>query len=278
MGVVLLSFLWEISCIQILEIEENKSMVFNFIPINKVYSVTARTNFQRITIFTVMHKIGIAEDDDRIIKLLKTALVENGYAVVPSGNGTEAFNIFLKEKFDLFIIDIMIPGMNGLELCARIRNSGCVTPILMLTAMGTVDEKVTGLEAGADDYMVKPFHLKELLARVSVLMRRNMVAQRPGSEKLCFEDLCLDMYNREVVRSGKTIELSAKESLLLELFLRNPNRLLTREYIAEKAWDISFETGTNVIDVYINFLRKKIDRNFDRKLIHTRINMGYILK
>jgi len=149
---------------------------------------------------------------------------------------------------------------------------------LMLTAMGTIDDKVTGLEAGADDYLVKPFHLKELLARVAALLRRQPTVATQTDSKLYFEDLVLDTYSKEVSRGGKTIELSAKEFILLELFMHNPNRLLSRQFIAEQAWDISFETGTNVIDVYINFLRKKIEKGFERKLIHTKINMGYILK
>ncbi|RYD72273.1 MAG: response regulator transcription factor, partial [Sphingobacteriales bacterium] len=149
---------------------------------------------------------------------------------------------------------------------------------LILTAMGTIDDKVAGLDAGADDYLVKPFHLKELLARVLALLRRQNAIMSSEKQKLFFEDLVMNMISKEVKRAGQMIELSAKEFLLLELFLKNPNRLLSRQYIAEQVWDINFETGTNVIDVYINFLRNKIDKGFHRKLIHTKINMGYILK
>jgi two-component system copper resistance phosphate regulon response regulator CusR len=225
-----------------------------------------------------MLKIGIAEDDHKIAELLKSALEENDYQVFTVANGIDALELFLGESFNLFIIDVMMPGLNGIQLCKHIRGNTVQTPILMLTAMGTIDDKVTGLEAGADDYLVKPFHLKELLARVAALLRRQSVIVSETDHKLCFEDLVLNTYSKEVNRGGKTIELSAKEFILLELFMRNPNRLLSRQFIAEQVWDISFETGTNVIDVYINFLRKKIEKGFERKLIHTKINMGYILK
>lgn len=225
-----------------------------------------------------MLKIGIAEDDQKIAELLKSALEENDYQVLTAANGIDALDLFLGEGFNLLIIDVMMPGLNGIQLCKHLRENAVQTPMLMLTAMGTIDDKVTGLEAGADDYLVKPFHLKELLARVAALLRRQPLIETETDHKLYFEDLVLNTYNKEVSRGGKPIELSAKEFILLELFMRNPNRLLSRQFIAEQAWDISFETGTNVIDVYINFLRKKIERDFERKLIHTKINMGYILK
>ncbi|MFW0718601.1 response regulator transcription factor [Pedobacter sp. N23S346] len=225
-----------------------------------------------------MLKIGIAEDDTKIAALLKSALEENGYEVCNLYNGTDALKTFLSNDFNLLIIDIMMPGLNGIQLCKHLRNNNITTPILMLTAMGTVDDKVTGLDAGADDYLVKPFHLKELLARVNALLRRQSTLKNTETHQLCFADLCLDTYSKEVTRANIKIELSAKEFDLLELFLLHPNRLLSRQFIAEQVWDINFETGTNVIDVYINFLRKKIEKNFDRKLIHTKINMGYILK
>ncbi|MCX2492396.1 response regulator transcription factor [Pedobacter sp. PF22-3] len=225
-----------------------------------------------------MLKIGIAEDDPKIAELLKSALEENDYLVLTLSNGIDALDLFLRDSFNLLIIDVMMPGLNGIQLCKHLRENALQTPILMLTAMGTVDDKVTGLEAGADDYLVKPFHLKELLARVAALLRRQPPIETQTDPKLYFEDLILDTYSKEVSRAGKPIELSAKEFILLELFMRNPNRLLSRQFIAEQAWDINFETGTNVIDVYINFLRKKIEKGFERKLIHTKINMGYILK
>ncbi|MEH3115167.1 response regulator transcription factor [Pedobacter terrae] len=225
-----------------------------------------------------MLKIGIAEDDPKIAELLKSALEENDYQVLTVANGIDALDLFLSGSFNLLIIDVMMPGLNGIQLCKHLREKALQAPILMLTAMGTVDDKVTGLEAGADDYLVKPFHLKELLARVAALLRRQPPIETKKEHKLYFEDLILDTYSKEVSRAGKPIELSAKEFILLELFMRNPKRLLSRQFIAEQAWDINFETGTNVIDVYVNFLRKKIEKGFERKLIHTKINMGYILK
>ncbi|WP_293789253.1 response regulator transcription factor [uncultured Pedobacter sp.] len=225
-----------------------------------------------------MLKIGIAEDDLKIAELLKSALEENDYQVLTVANGIDALNLFSSESFNLLIIDVMMPGLNGIQLCKHLRENALQTPILMLTAMGTIDDRVIGLEAGADDYLVKPFHLRELLARVTALLRRQPPIETKTAHKLYFEDLILDTYSKEVSRAGKPVELSAKEFILLELFMRNPNRLLSRQFIAEQAWDISFETGTNVIDVYINFLRKKIEKGFERKLIHTKINMGYILK
>ena len=225
-----------------------------------------------------MLKIGIAEDDQKIADLLKSALEENGYQIQTVSNGIDAFTVFSENTFNLLIIDIMMPGLSGVQVCKRLRETDNQTPILMLTAVGTIDDKVTGLDAGADDYLVKPFHLKELLARVSALLRRQNAIISSKKQELIFEDLVMNMSSKEVTRAGHNIELSAKEFILLELFLKNPNRLLSRQYIAEQAWDIHFETGTNVIDVYINFLRKKIEKGFDRKLIHTKINMGYILK
>ncbi|WP_316795701.1 response regulator transcription factor [Pedobacter agri] len=225
-----------------------------------------------------MLKIGIAEDDHKIADLLKSALEENGYQVEIVFNGIDAMDRFLNANYNLLIVDIMMPGLSGIQVCKRLRENNDQTPVLLLTAMGSVDDKVTGLDAGADDYLVKPFHLKELLARVSALLRRQNPVKNILDHQLTFEDLIMDTSSKEVTRAGKNIELSAKEFVLLELFLRNPNRLLSRQYIAEKAWDLNFDTGTNVIDVYVNFLRKKIDKDFERKLIHTKINMGYIFK
>lgn len=227
-----------------------------------------------------MFKIGLAEDDLKIAGLIKTGLEEQGYLVTIVSNGEEALQTFKETDFNLVILDVMMPGMNGIAVCKSLRSSNKDLPILMLTALGSIDDKVTGLNSGADDYLVKPFHFKELLARIEALLRRQHAAA--GNVKadhlLSFDDISLNTYSKEVKRAGILIELTAKEHTLLELFLRNPNRLLSRQYIAENAWDISFDTGTNVIDVYVNFLRNKIEKGFSRKLIHTKIGMGYILK
>ncbi|MCX2451843.1 response regulator transcription factor [Pedobacter sp. PLR] len=227
-----------------------------------------------------MFKIGLAEDDLKIAGLIKTGLEEQGYLVTIESNGEQALKTFKDQDFHLVILDIMMPGLNGIAVCKALRHSDKNLPILMLTALGTIDDKVTGLNSGADDYLVKPFHFKELVARIEALLRRQHGATGGNAEEhiLSFDDITLNTYSKEVKRAGTLIELTAKEHTLLELFLRNPNRLLSRQYIAENAWDISFDTGTNVIDVYINFLRKKIEKGFTRKLIHTKIGMGYILK
>lgn len=226
-----------------------------------------------------MLRIGLAEDDAKIAELIKTGLEEQNFVVDIVHDGKAALQLFQKESFDLLIIDVMMPGMSGIELCKSIRVSNRKLPILMLTALGSIDDKVTGLYAGADDYLVKPFHFKELLARIDALLRRrHLDGPENKVQIISYDDITLNIYSKEVKRAGIVIELTAKEFTLLELFLRNPNRLLSRQYIAENAWDINFDTGTNVIDVYVNFLRNKIEKGFARKLIHTKINMGYILK
>lgn len=226
-----------------------------------------------------MFNIGLAEDDVKIASLVKTGLEEHNYNVTTIPDGLEALHTFQEGKFDLLILDIMMPGMNGIEVCRQIRQTNKDVPILMLTALGSIDDKVLGLNSGADDYLVKPFHFKELLARIEAMVRRlQNTTQHQQIHTLSFEDIVMDTYSKTVQRAGKDIPLTAKEFTLLELFLKNPNRLLSRQYIAENAWDISFDTGTNVIDVYVNFLRNKIEKGFDRKLIHTKIGMGYIMK
>jgi two-component system copper resistance phosphate regulon response regulator CusR len=225
-----------------------------------------------------MFKIGLAEDDAKIASLVKSGLEEHNYSVTTIPDGFMALYTFKEEHFDLIILDVMMPGMNGIEVCRLLRESNKDVPILMLTALGSVEDKVLGLSSGADDYLVKPFHFKELIARIEALLRRHQPAVIQQKNSLSFEDIVLDTYSKTVKRADKDIQLTAKEFTLLELFLKNPNRLLSRQYIAENAWDISFDTGTNVIDVYVNFLRNKIEKGFDRKLIYTKIGMGYIMK
>ncbi len=225
----------------------------------------------------VMFKIGLAEDDIKIASLIKAGLEEHQYNVTSIADGTEALIDFQANPYDLVILDIMMPGLNGIEVCRQLRINNKDLPILILTALGSIEDKVIGLNSGADDYLLKPFHFKELLARLEALLRRSHKNFAPKNQ-LSFADITIDTYSKTVERAGKQIELTAKEYTLLELFLKNPNRLLSRQYIAENAWDITFDTGTNVIDVYVNFLRKKIDKDFDKRLIHTKIGMGYILK
>jgi len=223
-----------------------------------------------------MYKIGLAEDDNRIASLIKSGLEENGYEVTAVSDGRQAFSEFLKTGYDLLILDVMMPGMNGLEICRQLRKENIDIPVLVLTALGAVDDKISGFNAGADDYLVKPFHFRELLVRLEALLRRSY--KEPGQPVLTFADVTMDTAGKTVTRNGVPISLTAREYILLELFMKNPNRVLSRQYIAENAWDINFDTGTNVIDVYVNFLRKKIEKNQGRRLIHTRIGMGYVLR
>ncbi|SOD14354.1 response regulator transcription factor [Pedobacter xixiisoli] len=225
-----------------------------------------------------MYTIGLAEDDHKIAALIKNGLEENGYEVSIYHDGNSALQAFQSQSFQLLILDVMMPQITGIDICKQLREAQVQTPILMLTALGTIDDKVNGLEAGADDYLVKPFHFRELLARIEAMLRRQNLGTGSQPNQLTFEDVVLDVSSKEVKRAGTIIELTAKEFHLLELFMRNPNRLLSRQYIAEQVWDVNFDTGTNVVDVYINFLRNKIEKGFERKLIHTKIGMGYIFK
>lgn len=226
----------------------------------------------------LMPQIGIAEDDLKIAGLIKNGLEEQGYHVQAFSNGETALQAFRNQHFDMLILDVMLPGISGAILCKSLREQGSEVPILMLTALGSLDDKLIGFNSGADDYLVKPFHFKELLVRIEALLRRTKNKGEPAIQQLSFDDLTLNTLSKEVQRAGAQIVLTAKEFSLLEVFLRHPNQLLSRQYIAEQAWDVNFDTSTNVVDVYVNFLRNKIDKGFDRKLIHTRINMGYILK
>ena len=223
-----------------------------------------------------MNRICLIEDEQKVASFITKGLEEQGYSVKTAADGASAQKLLQQEQFDLLIMDVMLPDTNGIDLCRAVRQKDTQTPILMLTALNQVHDKVSGLKAGADDYLVKPFHFSELLARMEALMRRNKSAEE--NHQLTFDDLTLDTWSKTAERAGKKITLTAKEYTLLELFLQNPNKILSREYIAEKVWEIGFDTGTNFIDVYVNYLRKKIEKDFKSKLIHTVIGMGYILK
>ena len=223
-----------------------------------------------------MNRICLIEDEQKVAAFITKGLEEQGYSVKTAGDGASANKLLQQEQFDLLIMDVMLPDTNGIDLCRAVRQKDAQTPILMLTALNQVHDKVSGLKAGADDYLVKPFHFSELLARMEALMRRNKSAEE--NHQLSFDDLTLDTWSKTAERAGKKITLTAKEYTLLELFMQNPNKILSREYIAEKVWEIGFDTGTNFIDVYVNYLRKKIEKDFKSKLIHTVIGMGYILK
>lgn len=222
-------------------------------------------------------KILVVEDEPKVASFIKQGLEEQSYSVTVAYDGFFGHKLASENEFDVLILDLMIPYMNGLELCKKLREEGIKTPILMLTALGTTDDKVLGLDSGADDYMVKPFEFKELVARVRALSKRYTdTMQLPKILKVA--DLEMNLDEKSVKRAGKNIDLTAKEFSLLEFLLRNKNKVVSRAEISEKVWDIHFDTGTNVIDVYVNFLRKKIDKEFDRKLIHTMVGMGYVIK
>jgi two-component system copper resistance phosphate regulon response regulator CusR len=224
-----------------------------------------------------MPRIFLMEDEEKVAAFIKKGLAEKGYSVITASNGLDARALTAENKFDLLIFDVMVPGIGGIDMVRLTRQTDQVTPILMLTALGSTADKVLGLKSGADDYLVKPFHFDELLARVEALLRRHH-AIAASTQFLRFSGLTLDTFTKTAERDGKHISLTAKEYALLEMFMNNPNKMLSRQHIAETVWGIDFETGTNVIDVYVNYLRNKVDKGFDVKLIQTVVGMGYILK
>lgn len=222
-------------------------------------------------------KLLLIEDEPKTLQSIRQGLEENGYEVDIAYDGLIGKQLARSNGYQLIISDIIIPGINGIELCREIRSWGDETPILMLTALGTTDDKVTGLDAGADDYLVKPFEFKELLARVRALTKRGSTVSHTA-QVLRFADLEVSLDAKTVYRSGNKINLTAREFNLLVYLIRNQGRVISKVEIAEQVWDIGFDTGTNVIEVYVNYLRKKIDRDYPVKLIHTQFGMGYVLK
>jgi DNA-binding response OmpR family regulator len=221
-------------------------------------------------------KILLVEDEKKIAESLKKGLSEQHYHVEVAFDGIIGKKLFETYPFDLIILDINLPGMNGYDLCREIRKKSEQIPVIMLTALSATDDKIEGFDAGADDYIVKPFDFKELLVRIRALLKR--IYQVPSGNMLKVADLVMNLDSKEVTRADVPISLTTKEFQLLEYLVRNKNRVVSRADIALNVWDIDFDTKTNVIDVYVNFLRKKVDRDFDSKLIHTQVGMGYILK
>lgn len=224
-----------------------------------------------------MIKILVIEDEKRVADLLKIGLEENGYQVLVAYDGEMGWRLFQSNDFQLIISDIILPKLNGFELYQKIRKADEEIPILMLTALGTADDKLEGFDVGADDYMVKPFDFRELLARVRVLLKRRAVAKVDVVKEISYADLYINLERQEVTRNGEPIKLSPKEYNLLVYLVENAERVVSRVEIAEKVWNTHFDTGTNFIDVYINYLRKKMDKNFEVKLIHTKPGVGFIL-
>ena len=220
-------------------------------------------------------RILIVEDEKKVAGFIKKGLEEETYAVDVAYDGEEGLHLGAEGQYDLIILDIMLPKVDGLEILSQLRAQGSDVPILLLTAKDAVDDRVTGLNKGADDYLTKPFAFSELLARVRVLLRRGKAEVKTI---LQISDLTLDLVSHKVNRGEDEIELTGKEYSLLEYFMRNQEKVLTRTMIAEHVWDYNFDTFTNVIDVYINHLRKKIDKGRESKLLHTLRGVGYIMK
>ncbi len=225
----------------------------------------------------------LVEDEPDVASFVKRVLEEEEYEVTVAMDGSMALEYIKSFDYDLFIFDLMLPGVNGLELCKRCRQQGLTTPILLLTALGSTDNIVMGLDSGADDYLTKPFKLAELNARIRSLLRRRQplsVSNKPQVSKnnLKFSDIVLDLDEKTVTRNNVPVELTATEFRLLEYLLRNPKKVLSRMEILEHVWGYDFNLNTKVVDVYINYLRKKLDKDSQVKLIHTVVGMGYILK
>ena len=223
-------------------------------------------------------KILIVEDERKIADTIKFGLSEFGFEVEIAYDGTMGYHLFNAQDFNLVILDINLPGMNGYDLCKAIRLKDQHIPIIMLTSMIALKDKIEGYDSGADDYMVKPFEFKELLLKIRALLKRTMNQSLPVGNVLRASDLEMNLDSKEVRRDDKIINLTTKEFQLLEYLLRNKNKVVSRVDIAINVWDVDFETNTNVIDVYISYLRNKVDKDFKHKLIQTHVGMGYILK
>lgn len=222
-------------------------------------------------------KILLVEDEPGLVSVIMRGLAENNIEVSVAADGATGLDMALNHAFDLLLLDLMLPGLNGIQVCKAIRESGSDLPILMLTALGSTENVVTGLDAGADDYLVKPFKFAELQARIRSLTRRNRAIAVPATV-LKAGKLEIDTDARTVLRDSVPVSLTATEYRLLEFFARNPNKVLSRIQILEHVWDINFNLGTNVVDVYVNYLRKKVDNDRSVKLIHTVFGMGYLFK
>lgn len=222
-------------------------------------------------------RILLIEDELKTIQSLQQGLEEQNWTVDAATDGDTGLRFALENTYDVIVSDIIMPGTSGLEICRRLREKEIKTPFLMLSALGHTDDKVTGLEAGADDYLSKPFEFREFLARVKALARRPAANARPENV-LRFSDLEQNLDAKTVRRAGKEILLTPREFALLEFFLRNAGRVLSKTEIAEKVWDVDFDTGTNFVEVYVNYLRNKVDKGFEPKLIYTQFGQGYVLK
>ena len=223
-------------------------------------------------------RILVIEDEKKIADTLKMGLAENGFEVEVAYDGKIGHQLLLSRNFDLAILDINLPGMNGYELCKAIRYRNMNMLVIMLTSMSSLDDKIEGYDSGADDYLLKPFEFRELLLKIRALLKRTPGQSMPVGNLLRAADLEMNLDNKEVYRNGRRIKLTAKEFQLLEYLMRNKNRVVSRADLAINVWDVDFNTNTNVIDVYISYVRNKVDKDFEQKLIQTHVGMGYILK
>lgn len=222
-------------------------------------------------------RILIVDDDEKIISMLRRGLAFEGYDVLTASNGVEGLSMVLNEEPDVVVLDVMMPKVDGFEALRRLREGGSKVPVLMLTAKDEVENRVKGLDTGADDYLVKPFALEELLARVRALLRRN-TGEESDTQKIVYEDLMMNTDAREVIRDGMRLELTAKEFELLHLFMMNPKRVLSRDLIMDKIWGYDYSGESNVLEVYIAMLRQKTEEHGGKRLIQTIRGAGYILR
>jgi two-component system, OmpR family, copper resistance phosphate regulon response regulator CusR len=222
-------------------------------------------------------KLLVVEDEVKTANTLKKGLEEKGYEVLVANEGETAYDLACRIRFDLIISDVVMPRLNGIDFCRKLRENQIQTPLIMLTALGMTTDKIKGFDAGSDDYLVKPFDFEELLARIRVQLNRHYGKATETSE-LVYSDIRINLITKEVFRSSQLITLTAKEYALLEFFVRNAGRVISKEEIAEKVWDVSFDTGTNIIEVYVSYLRNRIDKDFKTKVIHTKKGMGYIFR
>lgn len=220
----------------------------------------------------------LVEDEQKIADTLKQGLSENGYTVEVAYDGNMGYKLFESYAFNLIVLDLNLPGLNGYDLCKKIRQKDTNVPIIMLTALSSLNDKIDGYDAGADDYIIKPFEFRELLMKIRVMLKRTTIQNIPVGTVLKAADLEMNLESKQVTRADTSIHLTAKEFQLLEYMVRNKNRVVSREDLAMNVWDIDFETNTNVIDVYINYVRNKVDKPFEHKLIITHVGMGYMLK
>lgn len=226
---------------------------------------------------SLVMRILLIEDEPKTLAFIRKGLEENGYVVDTAADGLEGLRLAMAGTYQIIISDIVLPGMSGIQLCRQIREMHNETPLLMLTALGGVGHVVEGLDSGADDYLVKPFEFQELLARIRTLTKRAGVSVQ-ASQVLTLADLELNVQSRVVKRGGREIQLTAREYSLLEFLLRNKERVVSRQEIVRHVWGLDFDTGTNMVEVYVNYLRRKVDREFPEKLIHTQFGLGYVMK